>query len=43
MICEFQVHNKVIHLYIYMYLFFSKFFSHLGCYITLSRIPGAIQ
>ena len=27
----YQVYNKVIQLYIYMYLFFLKFFSHLGC------------
>ena len=26
----FQVYSKVIQLYIYMYLFFFKFFSHLG-------------
>ena len=39
----FQVYSKVIQLYIYMYLLFFKFFSHLGCYIILSRVPCAIQ
>ena len=29
--------------YMYTHLFFFKFFSHLGCYITLSRVPYAIQ
>ena len=29
----------MIQLYIYMYLFFFKFFSHLGCYIILRRVP----
>ena len=37
------VYSKEIQLYIYMYLFLAKFFSHLGCYITLSRVPCAIQ
>ena len=27
----------------YVYLFFFKLFSHLGCYIILSRVPCAIQ
>ena len=27
----------------YMYLFFFKFFSHLGCYILLSRVPCAVK
>ena len=31
-------YNKGIQLYIYMYLFFFKIFSQLGCYIILSRI-----
>ena len=39
----FQVYSKVIQLHIYMYLFFFKFFSHLGCYIILSRVPCATQ
>ena len=39
----FQVYSKVTQLYIYMYLFFFKFFSHLCCYIILSRVPYAIQ
>ena len=29
----------MIQLYMYMYLFFSKFFSHLGCYIILNEFP----
>ena len=30
MLYEFQVYIKVIQLYIYMYLFFIKFLSHVG-------------
>lgn len=30
-------------LHTYIYLFFIKFFSQLGYYITLSRVPCAIQ
>ena len=30
-------------LYIYMYLFFFKFFSHLGYYRVLHRVPYAIH
>ena len=30
MLYEFQVYIKVIQLYIHIYLFFIKFFSHLG-------------
>ena len=41
--CAFQMYSKVIQLYIYVYLFFFKFFSHLGCYIILCRIPCVIQ
>ena len=33
------MYSKVIQLYIYMYLFFFKFFSHLGYYRVLSRVP----
>ena len=29
-------------LHVYMYLFFFKLFSHLGCYIRLSRVTCAI-
>ena len=32
--------DSVIHI---PYLFFFKFFSHLVCYIILSRVPCAIQ
>ena len=38
----FQVYSRVIHLFIYTYIFFFKFFSHLVYYITLSRVPCAI-
>ena len=43
MLCQFQVYSKVVRFYIYMYLFFFKFFSHLGYYRILSRVPCAIQ
>ena len=33
----------MIQLYIYMFLFFFQFFSHLGYYRILSRVPRAIQ
>ena len=38
MLCEFQVYKKVIQLYIYMYQFFFKFFSHLSYNRVLSTI-----
>ena len=41
--CQFQVYSKVIQLYIYMHLFFFRFFSHLGYYRLLSRVSCAIQ
>ena len=37
-----QVYSKWIHLYICMYLFFFKIFSHLGYYRILSRVPCAV-
>ena len=37
------VQQKLIQLYKCMCLFFFKFFSHLGCYIILSRVSCAIQ
>ena len=40
---QFQVYSKLIQLYIYMYLFFFRFFSHRGHYRVLSRVPCAIQ
>ena len=43
MLCWFQVYNKVTQFYIYMYLFFFKFFSNIGYYRVLSRVPCAIQ
>ena len=39
----FQAYNKVTQLCIHIYLFFFKFFSHLGCYIILSRVPCDIH
>lgn len=41
MLCELQVYSKVIHLYKYAHLFFSKFFSHLGYFRILSGVPYA--
>ena len=43
MLWLFQVHSKVIQLYVYVCLFFFKFFSHLGYYRILSSVPCAIQ
>ena len=48
MLRQIQVCSKVIHLYIYMYLFFRasqlpQFFPHLGYYRILTRVPCAIQ
>ena len=43
MLCLFQVCSKVIQLYMYIYLLFLKFFSHLGYYRILSRVPCAIH
>ena len=36
MLCQFHGYSKVIQFSMYMYLFFFKFFSHLGFCITLS-------
>ena len=43
MLCQFQVYSKVIQLCIYIYLFFFRFFFHIGYYRVLSRVPCAIQ
>ena len=40
---KFHMHSKVIQLYIYMNLFFFKFFSQLCYYRILSIIPYAVQ
>ena len=32
----FQAYSKVIQLYVYIYLFFFRFFSHIGYYRILS-------
>ena len=37
MLCWFQVYSRVIHFYIDSYLFFLRFFSHIGYYRILSR------
>ena len=42
-LCWIPVYSKMIQLCVYIYLFFFKFFSHLGCYIILSRVPYAIE
>ena len=39
---QLQVYSKVSQLYIYIYPFFFRFFSHIGCYRILSRAPCAI-
>ena len=39
----FQVYSKVNHLYIYIYPLFFRFYSHIGLYRVLSRVPCAIQ
>ena len=43
MLYLFQVYSKVLQLYIYIYSFFFRFFSHIGYHRILSRIPCAIQ
>ena len=40
-LCQFQVYSIVIQLYIYIYSFFLSFFSHIGYYRILSRVPCA--
>ena len=39
----FQLNSKEIQSYIYICVFFFKFFSHLGYYRILSRLPCAID
>ena len=41
MLCQFQVCSKVNWLFIHTYPFFLSFFSHIGHYKALSRIPCA--
>ena len=36
------MYNKVIELYIYLYPLFFRFFSHIGHYRALGRVPCAI-
>ena len=42
-LCLFQAYSKMIQSYIFNYLFFFKFLSHLGYCIILSRVPCAMQ
>ena len=42
--CKFQVYSKIISvIYIYIYSFFFRFFSHIGYHRILSRVPCVIQ
>ena len=43
MLCYFQMYSKVTRLYIYIYPFFFSFFSYIGYYGILIRVPCAIQ
>ena len=43
MLCSFQVYSTEIQLYIHIYLFFFRFFSHIGYYRVVSRVLCAIQ
>ena len=43
MLCYFQMYSKMNPLYIYVYLFFFRFFSHIAYYRVLSRVPYAVQ
>ena len=43
MLCYFQVYSKMVQLYIHIYPLFFRFFSHIGYYRMLSRVPCAIQ
>ena len=43
MLYLFQVYSKVNQLHIYVYPFFFRFFSHIGYYRVLTRVPCAIQ
>ena len=43
MLCQFQVYSIVNQLYIYIYPLCFRFFSHIGHYRVLSRVPCAIQ
>ena len=43
MLCQFLLFSKVNQLYIYIYLFFFGFPSHLSHRRALSRVPCAIQ
>ena len=43
LLCYFLLYGKVNQLYIYMYQLFFRFFSHVGHYRVLSRVPCAIQ
>ena len=42
MLLQFQVDSKLNHFYTYLYSLFFRFFSHIGHYRVLSRVPCAI-
>ena len=39
----FLMYSKVIQLYVYMYSFFFRLFSHIGFHRILSRVPCVVQ
>ena len=41
--CWFQVSSNVSHLYTHIQLLLFSFFSHIGHYEVLHRVPHAIQ
>ena len=45
MLCYFLVHSKVIQLCVYMYIhiFFFRFFSIIVCYKIVNAVPCVIQ
>jgi len=43
MSCSSQMYSKVNHLYTHMYLFFFRFFSHVGYWRALSRVLCTVQ
>ena len=42
MLCQFQGYRKENQLYVYIYPLFFRFFSHIGHYRVLSRVPCAL-
>ena len=43
MLCSFLLYSRLSQLHIYIYPLFFRFFSHIGHYRVLSRVPCAIQ